>query len=108
MARDRLDRLPTVVALGARVRLADTLRARLLGLALLEGIVDDELLLIPRCGSVHTFGMRFAIDVVFLDAGGAVLRHVEALPPRRLVSCRGARALIESRAGAAGRLLDLS
>ncbi len=105
MPRDRLDRLPVIDVLGAHARLADSWHARLIGLALLETIDADDLLLIPRCNSVHSFGMRFAIDVIFLDTGGAVLGRVDALPPRRITRCSGAWAVIEGRAGAAARLL---
>lgn len=81
-----------------RVFVAETFRARLLGLAWLADLPDDCGLLIPRCSSVHTFGMRFALDVAFLDEGGAVLREMVAVPPRRVVRCRGAAAVLERRA----------
>ena len=85
--------------------LADTPRARLLGLALLDDLPSDVALLLPRCRSVHTLAMRFALDVVFLDAGGAPLRVDRAVAPARLRSCRRARAVLETRAGEADRLL---
>ena len=46
---------------------ATTVSSRLLGLALLRREHAGAGLLIPRCRSVHTFGMRFPIDVLFLD-----------------------------------------
>ena len=52
---------------GLEVPVAVGLRARLLGLAGLEREQAGPGLLIPRCSSVHTFGMRFALDLVFLD-----------------------------------------
>lgn len=71
--------------------------ARLIGLARLnrEEIPEGWGLLIPRCSSIHTFGMRFALDVAFLDRDGRVLRRVEAVPPRRVLWCRGAAAVLE-------------
>ena len=39
----------------------------------------------PRCGSVHTFGMRFAIDIAFLDREGRVLAVHENVRPGRMV-----------------------
>jgi uncharacterized membrane protein (UPF0127 family) len=81
-----------------RVFVAGTSRARLVGLAGLPDLPGDCGLLIPRCSSVHTFGMRFAIDIAFLDGDGAVLREVKAVPPRRVVRCRGASAVLERRA----------
>jgi uncharacterized membrane protein (UPF0127 family) len=43
--------------------------------------------------------MRFALDVDFLDGEGRVVRRVEGVPPRRVVRCRGAVAVLERRAG---------
>ncbi|HVD56533.1 MAG TPA: DUF192 domain-containing protein [Thermoleophilaceae bacterium] len=79
--------------------LARTRRRRLLGLALRRRPPDGWGLLLPRCRSVHTFGMRFAIDIVFLDARGRVVRVVSGLRPRRIVLCRRAAAAVEVRAG---------
>ncbi len=64
---------------------------------------DEGLLLVPAW-SIHTWFMRFPIDVVFLDAEGRVLRVVERMRPWRLVSVRRARAVIELAAGVAARL----
>jgi uncharacterized membrane protein (UPF0127 family) len=86
--------------------------ARLLGLAGSEPRPGRGLL-IPRCRSVHTFGMRAPIDVVFvaLDPGAPAGRVVEVradVPRRRLVRCgRGAGrhvAALELAAGEAERL----
>jgi len=92
----RLRRLPTSPTAfdGVEVRVAATLRARLLGLAWLRARPPCGLLL-PRTRSVHTFGMRFALDLVWLDARGRVLRIDVDVPPRRLRTCRSARAVVE-------------
>ncbi|MEA2420004.1 MAG: uncharacterized protein QOE60_2210 [Thermoleophilaceae bacterium] len=74
--------------------MADSRRARLLGLALRRRVPEHALLL-PRCRSVHTFGMRFALDLVWLDRAGRVLRVDREVPPRRVRSCREAEAVIE-------------
>lgn len=91
----RFRRLETAEILGVRAHLAVGFRSRLLGLAHLSRARAPAGLLIPRCSAVHTLGMRFPIDVVFLDAEGGVARRVEALPPRRLVRHRGAAAVLE-------------
>lgn len=44
----------------------------------------DEALLIDPCGSIHTFGMRFTIDAIFLDRHNRVLRVCKALRPGRI------------------------
>ena len=55
---------------------------------------------IPRCRSVHTFGMRFALDLVWLDADRRVVRVDRVVPPWRVRSCRAARSVLELRASA--------
>jgi len=45
----------------------------------------DHALLIPNCRSVHTFGMRFPIDVTFLDERGQAIRVERAVPRRRVL-----------------------
>lgn len=70
-------------------------RARLLGLAGLRCDQAGAGLLIPRCRSIHTFGMRFAIDVFFLDPAGGVVERRLRVPPGRLLRCRAAAAVLE-------------
>jgi hypothetical protein len=67
----------------------------LLGLALLPRHSAGPGLLIPRCASVHTFGMRFALDIVFLNAAGRPLRVARGVRGGRIVACRGAHAALE-------------
>ena len=62
----RLRALPRREVLGAVYPVAATRRARLLGLALLDRDDAGPGLLIPGCRSVHSFGMRFALDIWFL------------------------------------------
>jgi uncharacterized membrane protein (UPF0127 family) len=69
----RLRGLANVVVLGREVPVAAGFQARLLGLAGLDRHDAGAGLLIPRCASVHTFGMRFALDLHFLDETGAVV-----------------------------------
>lgn len=93
----RLRRLPRVRSIAARdARLAATPRARLLGLAFLDAErIAGAALLLPRTRSIHTFGMRCALDLVWLDANGRVVRVDRRVPPRRLRGCRAARAVLE-------------
>jgi hypothetical protein len=94
----RLRGLPRAELCSARVPVAVTLSSRLLGLALLRPERAGAGLLIPRCRSVHTFGMRFALRVVFLDGELAPLSVRETVPPRRIVREPGAAAVLELRA----------
>jgi hypothetical protein len=77
---------------------AVTFPSRLLGLALLRPGRAGAGLLIPRCRSVHTFGMRFALRVVFLDDALAPLSVRETVPPRRIVREPRAAAVLEAQA----------
>lgn len=52
-------------------------------------------LLIPRCSSVHTIGMRYALDIAFIDGHGIVLRAERNVMPGHLLSCRGAAFALE-------------
>ncbi len=80
---------------GIRVRVATTRFARLVGLALTDRERAGAGLLIPSCRSVHTFGMRFALDVAFLDVTGAVISRRLAVRPGRLVADPRAAAVLE-------------
>jgi len=91
----RLRRLPRYRVLCREVPVALRFRARLLGLAWLPRERVGAGLLIPRCSSVHTFGMRFPVDLVFLDGAGRPLSWRLDVPPRRVASHRGAYAVLE-------------
>src|SRR3982751_3197618 len=84
---------------GWRVFVAGSLRSRLVGLAGLAALPARVGLLLPACRSIHTFGMRFALDLVWIGADGRPVRVDRAVRPRRLRSCRGARAVVEVAAG---------
>jgi uncharacterized protein len=95
MISSRFDRLAYRFVHDREVPVATGFRTRTLGLALLDRADAGPGLLIPRCSSVHTFGMRFPLDLHFLDADGAVLASRLAVPPRRFVGHRGAVAVLE-------------
>jgi uncharacterized membrane protein (UPF0127 family) len=104
----RLRRLPPAHTLPAQlatldVRVADGPLARLLGLAGLRELPTHAGLLLPRTRSIHTFGMRFAVDLVWIDAKGRTVRIDCTVRPCRLRGCRDARAVIELRACDGGR-----
>jgi uncharacterized membrane protein (UPF0127 family) len=73
---------------------ADTPVARLRGL-LGHRAPPPFALRLERCRCVHTFGMRFAVDLHWLGADGATLRVDRAVAPGRVRACRRARAVVE-------------
>lgn len=91
----RLQSLPRRRVGGLDVPVASGSRARLLGLAYLDREEAGPGLLIPRCASVHSFGMRFELDLFFLDERDRPLAVRTRVPPRRLAWRRGAAAVLE-------------
>lgn len=57
-----------------------------------------DLLVFPRCRSIHTVGMAYPIDVAFLDGRGIVLGACKALGPGHMASCPGASCAVEREA----------
>lgn len=89
------------MTLGDRIALARSPVARLRGLLGRAGLAPGEGLLLRPCNGVHTWGMKFSIDVVFLDAGGNVLRVEHSMLPGRMVPwVRRAKQALELPAGA--------
>jgi uncharacterized membrane protein (UPF0127 family) len=84
---------------GLTLLVARTRRTRGRGLAGLDELPADHALLLEPCRSVHTLGMRFALDLLWLDADGELVRLDAAVAPRRVRSCRRARAVVECAAG---------
>lgn len=80
---------------GCDVRLATAPRARLLGLAGLRALPTGTALLLPHTRSIHTCGMRFALDLLWLDQNGRVVRVDRRVRPWRMRGCRAARAVVE-------------
>lgn len=80
-------------------------RQRLLGLAWSRA-PRARALLLPHCRSVHTFGMRFALDLFWLGPDGSIVRVDLGVPPWRVARCPEARSVIEvpvARRGSARR-----
>jgi uncharacterized membrane protein (UPF0127 family) len=79
-------------------------------IARLRGLIAQPLpapatgLWIEPCVSVHTFGVREPLDLVFVSRCMVALRIDVAVPPRRVRWATGARAVLELRAGEAQRL----
>ncbi len=67
--------------LGSRIRIADRWLPRLRGMLARPEPGPGEGLLLTPCASVHMYGMRFPLDVAFLDQGGTVIALYPSLPP---------------------------
>jgi uncharacterized membrane protein (UPF0127 family) len=82
---------------------ADSVLKRMIGLLDRKVLAQGEGLLLDRCYGIHTFGMRFPIDVLFLDKQLRVMRTVSALPPCRAAIVRQAIYVLELPIGAIAR-----
>lgn len=90
--------LNTVIA--DRVGVAATRAARAVGLLARRGLEPGEALWIVPSRGVHTWGMRFTIDVVALDQAGTVIDCVSNLRPWRMrLPRRGTAGVLELPAG---------
>ena len=67
-----------------RLEVAYTVWQRVIGLIGRASLADDEALWLHPCNSIHTLGVRFSIDVLFLDAQGRVLQMRYGLQPCRI------------------------
>ena len=92
------------IAIGSRVIAGEACEARnlwsrLIGLIRRREFPPGSALIIPRCNHVHTFGMRFPIDVLFLNSDNIVLAGESLRPWTISKRCRGASKVIELPAG---------
>lgn len=77
---------------------------RFKGLMLSKPLAPDQALLIPHCTSVHTFFMRYALDLIYLDERGSVVKLVRGVSPWRMSwGCTSARHIVEMTAGGIDR-----
>lgn len=79
----RIDNLTKRTELATAARLASNPWSRMVGLLGKKGLADGAGLVLEPCASIHTFFMRFAIDVIYLDKEATVLKVVPCLKPFR-------------------------
>jgi uncharacterized protein len=87
--------------LGDAIDLADTSAKRRTGLLKHTGLARGEGLWIVPCESVHTFFMKFPIDLVYLDKKHNVRKVRHAVKPWRMSACFSAHSIVELPPGAA-------
>ena len=87
--------------LGEAVEVADTSEKRRVGLLKHARLDPGSGLWIVPCESVHTFFMKFPIDLVYLDKQRKVRKVRHAVPPWRLSACLTAHSILELPAGTA-------
>lgn len=86
-----------------RVRKTETLLERTKGLLGSRSLMQGEGLLISPCNSIHTFFMRFPIDVVFLSNKNMITKIIRTMKPFRFGIALNSTAVLELMAGQADR-----
>lgn len=89
--------------IGDRIVVADSFWSRFRGLLGRSDLDEGEGLLISPCWSIHCFGMKFAIDAIFLDKDFRVVSIHPNMKPGAMASNRKARCVLELKAGEAAR-----
>ena len=96
--------LSTGAVIADKVAVADTRATRRTGLLKHASLADGEGLWIVPCRGVHTFQMKFAIDIVALDDSGVVIDRVTHMQPWRIrLPRRGTAGVLELAAGSLDR-----
>jgi hypothetical protein len=85
--------------LATRLEAAHSSTTRRKGLLGREGLSPGEGLWIAPCESVHTFFMRFPIDLVYLDRKNRIKKVRSAVGPWRMSACLSAHSILELPAG---------
>lgn len=86
--------------LPVRVMRTGNMFERMRGLLGREPLQAREAMLIDRCASIHTCGMRYSLDLVFMDRSGKIRKLVHNLKPWRFAACYAACMTLEMPAGA--------
>ncbi|WP_373484185.1 DUF192 domain-containing protein [Acetobacterium sp.] len=68
----------------SEVKLADRFITRLVGLLRTAGLSENQGLLLKNCNQVHTFGMKFSIDAIFLSKKGDILHIEQEMKPGKV------------------------
>ncbi len=85
--------------LADRANIADSSETRRTGLLKHSSLAPGEGLWIAPCEAVHTIGMNFAIDVLYLDKKKRILKIRDSMPKWRMSACLRAHSVLELPAG---------
>src|SRR5579863_3025761 len=99
LAKLRVKNITRDIQLADRAEIADTSAKRRTGLLKHSGLAPGEGLWIAPCEGVHTFGMKFPIDVIFLSRKKKVLKIRPSMVRRRIAVSLRAHSVLELPAG---------
>jgi uncharacterized membrane protein (UPF0127 family) len=86
------------------VMYTDSAWERMRGLLWRQPLGEQEALIIDRCGCVHTWGMKYPLDLAFIDRQWMIRKLMRAVFPWRMAGCIPAVITLEMPAGTIDRL----
>ncbi len=86
-----------------KVKQTETIVERTQGLLGKPPLGEDEALWIIPCNSIHTIGMKYSLDIIYVNRSGKVEKIIENILPLRASFCLSAHSTIELKAGAVAK-----
>ncbi len=86
------------------IQITETFIERNRGLLALDELMEGQGLLITPCRSVHTFGMSYALDLIYLNKGLKIVKIVENILVNRMSFALFAHSTLELKSGEVQRL----
>ncbi|MHC1717118.1 MAG: DUF192 domain-containing protein [Acidaminococcaceae bacterium] len=87
------------IAIATEAKIADNFITRLKGLLGTDHLKEGSALIIRPCNGIHTLGMKYSIDVIFIDKSDKVIKIVSDMPSRKISTCNNASYVIETPSG---------
>ena len=86
--------------LAVKVDVAKDIFSRMIGLMFKNSLGESDGLLIAPCNSIHTFFMKFNLDIIFMNSESQVVKVIEDIPPWRITRMYwSARKVLELKGG---------
>ena len=82
-----------------KVRVPTGFYANAKGLLGTKALAQDEAMLFRNCQSIHMFGMKIPLDIIFLAKDGTVLKMIENLKPWKIAGCFKSKMTLEMATG---------
>jgi uncharacterized membrane protein (UPF0127 family) len=98
---------PAPAALQLHIHVADRFLSRARGLLWRAPLPPGHFMYFPKCRSVHTFGMRYALTIIFVNRMGHAVRIDRKVVPNRIVICWEASAVCETTWASKGDAADV-
>ncbi len=70
--------------LSENILVADTLWSRLVGLMFQKQLHEADGLMLDPCRSIHTFFMRYSLDIVFMNSKNEIIKIIRGMKPWRM------------------------